>query len=221
MYNSIFAKTDFYINNLLAEEDNALRHAIESIISEGISQESISPAQGKLLQVLMTSCNAKRVLELGTLGGYSTIWMAKALPEDGKIVTVEAIEKHATVAQKNFQYAGLSGKVELINGKAMDVLTEMVKTPNVTFDFIFIDADKPPYTEYFEFAMKLSRKGTIIVCDNVIRAGKVLDAESTDEKVRGVRRFNEMLSKNTGVIATIIQSVGVKEHDGMSIAVVK
>lgn len=220
MNNSVFALTDHYIGNLLATEDNVLQHALDSIIQSGIPQESISPAQGKLLQVLMSACQAKRVLELGTLGGYSTLWMAKSLPADGKIVTIEADERHAAVAKSNFDFSGMSAKIELITGMAIDVLPELIRNKPEPFDFIFIDADKPPYTEYFEMALKLSRKGTIIVCDNVIRGGKVLDPKSTDEKVRGVQRFNEMLAKNANVTATILQTVGVKEHDGMAVAVV-
>ncbi|MGC4104693.1 O-methyltransferase, partial [Ferruginibacter sp.] len=174
----------------------------------------------KFLQVLMIACNAKRVLELGTLGGYSTIWMARALPQDGKLISLEADESYAAVAKKNIANAGLSQKVEIKIGKAINTLQELIAQNEAPFDFIFIDADKPPYTAYFELAMQLSRPGTIIVCDNVIRAGKVLDKNSSDEKVQGVQRLNESLKGNKKVTATIVQNVGVKEHDGMVIAVV-
>ncbi len=221
MTTDIFSKVDDYISNLLAPEDKALTDTIASLTEEGMPQISVSANQGKLLQVLITACNAKNVLELGTLGGYSTIWMARALPADGKVITIEANELYAAVAKKNIENAGVADKVQQKTGKALDILPQLIAEQNEPFDFIFIDADKPPYTEYFEYALKLSRKGTLIVCDNVIREGNVLDTESTDEKVKGVQRFNEMLSGNKNVLATILQTVGVKEHDGMAIAVVQ
>lgn len=218
---SIFSKVDGYIEALLATEDKALTNTIASLEIEKFPQHSISATQGKLLQVLMAACNAKKVLELGTLGGYSTIWLARALPEDGKLLTVEADAAHARLAGQNIFNAGLTKKVEIKVGNALDILIELEKNKTDPFDFIFIDADKPPYTDYFEYAVNLSRKGTIIVCDNVIREGKVLDLDSMDEKVKGVQRFNEQLSKNDNVTATILQTVGIKEHDGMAISVVK
>ena len=163
---------------------------------------------------------AKRILELGTLGGYSTIWMARALPGDGKIITLELDAKHAAVAQKNIENAGLKEKVELRVGKALDTLTKMIEVNEGPFDMIFIDADKQPYAEYFSLAVKLSRKGTLIIADNVIREGKVLDADNKDEMVIGAHRFNKALAATTGVTATIIQTVGNKEHDGMALIVV-
>ena len=217
----IFKKVDNYISNLLAPEDDVLVDTIKSLDHEGIPQISVSATQGKFLQVMTILCNAERILELGTLGGYSTIWFARALPDNGKIITVELDNKHATVARQNIDKAGLSKKVEIRVGKAIDVLQEMVKTNESPFDLIFIDADKPPYTEYFEQALLLSRRGTLIICDNVIRDGKVLDADSTDEMVKGVQRFNDMLGKNTKVTATILHTVGVKEYDGMALAVVR
>ena len=217
----LFEQVDHYISDLLANEDEILKKAILSLDIEGLPQHSISANQGKFLQVLMKTCNARRVLELGTLGGYSTIWMARALAEKGKLLTVEFDSKHSAVAQKNIQNAGLSEFVECITGNALNVLEDLILQETEPFDFIFIDVDKPPYAEYFELALKLSRKGSIIVCDNVIREGAVLDAKSMDEKVRGVQRLNQALSKNDKVIATILQTIGTKEHDGMVIAVVK
>ena len=221
MTTDIFSKVDNYISDLLAPEDKALTDTIASLSEEGMPQISVSANQGKLLQVLITTCNAKNILELGTLGGYSTIWMARALPADGKVITIEANEQYAAVAKRNIENAGVADKVQLKTGNALDILPQLIAEQKEPFDFIFIDADKPPYTEYFEYALKLSRKGTVILCDNVIREGNVLDAESTDEKVKGVQRFNEMLSSNKKVLATILQTVGVKEHDGMAIAVVQ
>lgn len=220
MDTEIFLQVDNYISGLLAPEDKALVETIKSLDNEGLPQHSVSPNQGKFLQVMMIACNAKRVLELGTLGGYSTIWLARALPDDGKVITIELDKHHGEVAQKNIDNAGLSQKVDLRVGKALDILPKIVAENREPFDLIFIDADKPPYTEYFDYALKLSRPGTLIICDNVIREGKVLDKNSTDEKVQGVQRLNKMLSENKKVTATILHSVGVKEYDGMAIAVV-
>ncbi len=221
MDQEIFKKVDENIGELLAVEDDVLKDTIGSLDKEGIPQISVSATQGKFLQVMTVLCNAKRILELGTLGGYSTIWFARALGDDGKITTVELDKRHAAVAQKNIDKAGLSKKVDLKVGKAMDVLQEMIATNEQPFDLIFIDADKPPYAEYFELALKLSRSGTLIICDNVIRDGKVLDQDSTDEMVQGVQRFNKLLSKTPNVTATILHTVGVKEYDGMALAVVR
>ncbi len=220
MNTEIFAQVDKYISGLLAPEDKALTDTIQSLDTEGMPQHSVSPNQGKFLQVMMIACNAKRVLELGTLGAYSTIWLARALPHDGKVITIEADRHHGGIAQKNIDNAGLSQKVDLRIGKALEILPQIIAENGGPFDMIFIDADKPPYTEYFDYALQLSRPGTIIICDNVIREGKVLDKNSTDEKVKGVQRLNQMLSENKKVTATILHSAGVKEYDGMAIAVV-
>ena len=216
----IFSRVDNYISNLLAPEDKALADTIKSLDTEGLPQHSISPNQGKFLQIMMIVCNAKKVLELGTLGGYSTIWLARALPNNGKVITIEVDKHHGDVAQKNIDNAGLSQKVDLRVGKALDILPQIIAEKDEPFDMIFIDADKPPYAEYFDYALQLSRPGTLIICDNVIREGKVLDSNTIDEKVKGVQRLNKMLSLNTKVTATILQTVGVKEYDGMAIAVV-
>lgn len=220
MKTDIFEKVDKYISNLLAREDKALNDTIKSLDSEGLPQISVSANQGKFLQVMAIVCNATKILELGTLGGYSTIWLARMLPENGKIITIEFDKHHANVAKKNIDNAGLTKKVDLRIGKALDILPKIIANKEGPFDMIFIDADKPPYAEYFEYALSLSRPGTLIICDNVIRDGKVLDNKSTDEEVRGVQRLNKMLSNNKKVTATILQTVGVKEYDGMAIAVV-
>jgi predicted O-methyltransferase YrrM len=220
MNKEIFEQVDNYISGLLAQEDKALTDTIKSLDKEGLPQHSVSANQGKFLQVMMIVCNAKKVLELGTLGGYSTIWIARALPANGKVITIEVDKHHAEVAQKNIDKAGLSQKVDLKVGKALDILQKIAAEKGEPFDMIFIDADKPPYTEYFKLALELSRPGTLIICDNVIREGKVLDDKSTDDKVQGVQRLNKMLSENKKVTATVLQTVGVKEYDGMAIAVV-
>ena len=170
--------------------------------------------------MLATLCSAQKILEVGTLAGYSTIWMARALPKDGRLVTIEFDALHASVAQENMQRAGLVDQVDIRIGKALDVLPQIEAEGIGPFDMIFIDADKPPYAEYFEWALKLSRPGTLIIADNVIREGQVLDPNSSDEKVKGVQRLNQLLATDTRVTATIFQTVGLKEHDGMAMAVV-
>jgi caffeoyl-CoA O-methyltransferase len=220
MDNEIFGQVDAYISNLFNPADEALDAVEKSIIENGIPQISISPNQGKFLHIMAKLCHAKKILELGTLGGYSTIWLGRALPAGGKLITLEYSQHHANVAQKNIDRAGLTNVVEIRVGKALDMLPVVEAEGTGPFDFIFIDADKQPYAEYFKWALKLSRPGTLIIADNVIRDGKVLDAGSTDENVQGVQRLNTLLSKTTDVTATIIQTVGVKEHDGMAIALV-
>jgi len=220
MDNKIFEQVDHYIANLLVREDAALLSVAKSIEAAGMPQISVSPNQGKFLQLLATLCGAKRILEIGTLGGYSTIWMARALPKDGKLITLEFDSAYAKVAQQNIVRAGLESKVDIRVGRALDLLPKIEAEPAWPFDMIFIDADKEPYAEYFQWALKLSRPGTLIIADNVIRDGKVLDENTTDERVIGVQRFNKVLAECTDVTATILQTVGVKEYDGMALAVV-
>jgi caffeoyl-CoA O-methyltransferase len=220
MINSIFSDVDNYISQLLNAPDTALTKTEESIEASGIPAISVSPNQGKFLHILAKLCNAKKILEIGTLGGYSTIWMARALPKDGRLISLELDAHHAAVAKKNIENAGLNTIVDIRIGKAIDLLPEIETAGAGPFDMIFIDADKPTYTEYFQWALKLSRPGTLIVADNVIRDGKVLDPDCTDPMVNGAQRFNQMLSANTAVTATIIQTVGSKEHDGMALAIV-
>jgi caffeoyl-CoA O-methyltransferase len=221
MNNQIFESVDHYISDLLAQEDDALIAATNSLKEAGMPAISVSPNQGKFLQLLAHLCNAKNILELGTLAGYSTIWMARALPKDGKLITLESEPIHAAVAQKNIDRAGLASQVQIRTGKAIEILPKLVEEGAGPFDMIFIDADKPPYTEYFQWALRLSRPGTLIVADNVIRDGKVLDEKNPEPAVQGARRFNAMLGANTAVTATILQMVGVKEYDGMALAIVK
>lgn len=221
MNNELFESVDHYISNLVGQEDEALIAATRSLSEAGMPAISVSPNQGKFLQLLALLCNSKNILELGTLAGYSTIWMARALPKDGKLITLEADPKHAAVAQKNIERAGLASQVQIKTGKALDILPQLHAEGAGPFDMIFIDADKPPYAEYFEWALRLSRPGTLIVADNVIRDGKVLNENSTEPAVNGAQRFNKMLAASTAVTATILQMVGVKEYDGMALAVVK
>ena len=220
MEQELFSEVDRYISNLLAPQDDALRATIESLDQAGLPQHSVSPNQGKLLFTLALLCKARHILEIGTLGGYSTIWLARALPNGGHLITLESDRLHANVARKNITLAGLESKVEVRVGKALELLPQIEVEVITPFDLIFIDADKPPYTEYFQWAVKLARPGALIVADNVIREGKVLNTNSTDEKVLGVQRFNQMLATNSNVTATILQTIGIKGYDGMAIAIV-
>jgi caffeoyl-CoA O-methyltransferase len=220
MDTNIFSSVDNYISQLLLAPDPVLANAEAAIQASGIPAISVSPNQGKFLHILARLCQAKKILEIGTLGGYSTIWMARALPENGKLITLEIEPTHAAVAQKNIDQAGLKNMVDIRIGKAIDLLPQLEANGAGPFDMIFIDADKPPYAEYFQWAVKLSRPGTLIVTDNVIREGKVLDLHNDDPMVAGARRFNQALAASKAVTSTIIQTVGSKEHDGMAISIV-
>jgi len=220
MDTEIFENVDGYIRELVGAEDEILKATLNSTNEANIPPISVSANQGKFLQVLAKACNAKKILEIGTLVGYSTIWMARALPKGGKLISLEYEPLHARVAKNNIEKAGLSSVVDIRVGKAIDLLPQLEAKKEGPFDMIFIDADKPPYTEYFQWALKLSRPGTLIVADNVIRDGDVMDAHSTDEMVQGARRFNAFLANTPEVTATIIQTVGSKMHDGMALAVV-
>ncbi len=221
MDQKFFETVDLYISNLLAPEDDALRSVLPSIDEAGMPQISVSPNQGKFLHVLALLSRAKNILEIGTLAGYSTIWMARALPPGGRLISIEFDPKHAAVAKKNVTRAGLESKVDIRIGKALDILPQLETEKAGPFDMVFIDADKPPYAEYFQWALRLAHPGTLIVADNVIREGKVIDPKHSDEMVKGAQRFNAMLGANSSVTATIIQTVGSKEHDGMALAVVR
>lgn len=221
MSTEIFQQVDDYIRDMFAEEDDALKETIASLQKEGIPQISVSANQGKFLHIMALLAGAKKILELGTLGGYSTIWMARALPPEGRLISLEVNGQHAAVARDNVSKAGVGEKVEIRVGKALDLLPQMIEKGEGPFDLIFIDADKPPYADYFGYALRLSRPGTVILCDNVIREGKVLQEDSTEEAVTGARRFNRVLSETKNVTATILQTVGAKEYDGIAVAVVR
>jgi caffeoyl-CoA O-methyltransferase len=221
MDQKIFEAVDQYISDLFIAPDEALTAAEQSHRLENIPLINVSPNLGKLLHLFVRLSKAKKILEVGTLAGYSTIWMAKALPEDGSLISLEIDPRHAEVARRNIDRAGLSSKVEIRVGKAIESLPRLVKEKAGPFDMIFIDADKPPYTEYFEWALKLSRPGTLIIADNVIRDGKVLDQNHDDPMVKGAQRFNKALAANRKVSATILQTIGIKEYDGMAIAIVE
>jgi caffeoyl-CoA O-methyltransferase len=218
---SVFLDVEQYVAGLVAQEDEALRRVHRSIEEAGMPSISVSAVEGKLLQVLARLAGARRILEIGTLAGYSTIWMARALPADGRLITIEFDPEHARVARENLARAGVAERVTLREGAALDVLPEIHAEGVGPFDMIFIDADKEPYLEYFQWALRLSRPGTLIVADNVIRSGDVLDPASGDERVTGVRRLNATLAEEERVSAVIVQTVGSKGHDGMALAVVR
>jgi predicted O-methyltransferase YrrM len=211
---------DRYITDALVPSDPGLDAALEASAAGGLPQIQVSPAQGKFLHLLARAQGARRILEIGTLGGYSTIWLARALPPDGHLITLEADAHHADVARANFVHAGLAEVVELRVGRALDTLPHIASEHRGPFDFIFIDADKPSNADYFTWALKLSRLGTLIIIDNVIRDGAVIDSASTDPDVQGVRRLNELLAVERRVSATAIQTVGSKGYDGFAMALV-
>ena len=221
MNQELFTAVDQYIDALFAPEDEALAATVRSLDAEGIPQISVSPNQGQMLHLFALQCKAEKILEIGTLGGYSTIWMARALPQHGRLITLEIDPKHAEVARQNIAHAGLGEKVDIRVGNALDLLQQLEAEGAGPFDLVFIDADKPPYAEYFEAALRLSRPGALIIADNVVREGQVIDPDNPDERVIGVRRFNKMLAENPRVCATIIQTVTAKGYDGMALAYVK
>jgi predicted O-methyltransferase YrrM len=216
----LWTAVDRYIADLLISPDPVLEAALQTSTEAGLPPISVAPNQGKLLQLLATMQGARNILEIGTLGGYSTIWLARALPADGKLVTLEAEPLHAKIARKNIARAGLEKIVEIRLGQARDILKELVAEKRGPFDFIFIDADKESYADYFSWSLKLSRRGTCIIADNVVRHGAVIDPADADPRVQGVRRFNERLAAEPRLTATTIQTVGSKGYDGFTLAIV-
>lgn len=211
---------DRYITDTLLPPDPVLDDVLKASNAAGLPPHNVSPNQGKLLMLLALIHKANNILEIGTLGGYSTIWLARALPENGRLITLESNLQHAEFARKNIARAGLTNIVEVRIGKAVDTLPKLTNEDCNPFDLIFIDADKPSNPEYLSWALKLSRKGTVIVADNVVRDGAVIKANSKDPKVQGVRRFNQMLGSEPRVTASAIQTVGIKGYDGFAIALV-
>jgi len=205
-----WSAVDSYITGLFLPPDPALEAALASSAAAGLPTINVSPTQGKLLHVLARAQGARRILEIGTLGGYSTIWLARALPADGRLISLEIDPKHAEVAHDNVVHAGLSSIVEIRLGPALDTLPKLVSEGRGPFDLIFIDADKPGYADYLKWSVKLARMGTLIIADNVVRKGAVADAGSKDENVQGIRKFNEALATEKRVTTTVIQTVGSK-----------
>jgi predicted O-methyltransferase YrrM len=215
-----WSAVDHYLTDLFAPADAALEAALRDSSAAGLPPIHVSPTQGKLLHLLARVAGARAILEIGTLGGYSTIWLARALPADGRLVTLESDPTHAEVARVNIARAGLADIVELCVGAALETLPQLAAEGRDPFDLIFIDADKPSYPDYLGWALRLSRRGSVLVADNVVRDGAVIDAASADPRVQGVRRFNELLAAESRVSATVIQTVGSKGYDGFAIALV-
>lgn len=217
MSDAIWLRVDEFVNRTIVHEDEPLKSAVRDSAAAELPGIQVAPNQGKLLQLLAQTVGARRILEIGTLGGYSTIWLARALPADGEVISLEIDAKHARVARANVERAGLSGRVKIIVGPAIESMASL--TP--PFDFVFIDADKENIPAYFDRSVALSRPGGVIVVDNVVRDGRLADNTCIDSAVLGVRRLHEMIAVDARVSATTIQTVGVKGYDGLLIARVK
>jgi predicted O-methyltransferase YrrM len=217
---SVWSAVDDYINDHLIPADPALLAALETNTAAGLPVMDVAPNQGKFLYLLACIARATRILEIGTLGGYSTLWLAKALPADGVLVTLELEPKHAEAALANIARAGFSCAVDLRLGPAGESLAHLHEERTAPFDLIFIDADKQNNPLYLEWSLRLSRPGTVIVVDNVVRAGELIDADSTDPRVTGTRRLFEMIAAEPRLDATAIQTVGSKGYDGFTLAIV-
>jgi predicted O-methyltransferase YrrM len=215
-----WTEVDQYFSESLLASDPILESALEASVAAGLPAISVSPNQGKLLQMLAQIVGARSILEIGTLGGYSTIWMARGLRAGGRLITLEVDPKHAEVAQLNVARAGLRDVVDVRIGNAVEILPQLSAERRGPFDLIFIDADKPNIPTYFEWALKLSRPGTLIIVDNVVRDGAVIDPDSSDPSVQGVRRFIELLGAESRASGTVIQTVGIKGYDGFAIVLV-
>jgi predicted O-methyltransferase YrrM len=211
---------DDYLTDLVVRPGNALLAAQESASAAGLPAIAVAPNQGKLLHLMARLAGARTILEIGTLGGYSTIWLAGALPDGGSLVTLEINPRHAEVAAASIERAGLADRVEVRVGPALDTLPQLEADGRGPFDLVFIDADKPGNADYFRWAVRLSRPGSLIVVDNVVRGGSIADESADDDSVRGTRRVLEAMAAEPRVSATVIQTVGSKGYDGLAIALV-
>lgn len=220
MSQSLWTDVDSYIAGRLIADDPVLDGVLAANAAAGLPAHDVSPSQGKLLHLLARLMGARRILEIGTLGGYSTIWLARALPAGGAVITLEADPRHAAAARSNFDRAGVAALVDLREGPALETLQNIAAENGGPFDMVFIDADKQNNPEYLAWALTLSRPGTLIIGDNVIREGAILDERTDDPRVQGVRRFFDMLAAEPRVSATALQTVGSKGHDGMALALV-
>lgn len=216
-----WTRVDEYLATMLLPKDEALAEALAASEAAGLPAIAVSPTQGRMLEVLARALGARDILEIGTLGGYSTLWLARGLTSGGNIITLESDPRHARVAQDNFARAGFRPVISLRLGPALETLPALVREKAGPFDLIFIDADKPSLREYVEWALKLSRPGTMIVVDNVIRDGMVIDPDSADPSVQGVRRMNEYLATEIRITATALQTVGAKGYDGFALLLVR
>jgi predicted O-methyltransferase YrrM len=215
-----WAAVDRYLVDLFVPPDPALDRTLETSAAGGLPSINVAPNQGKFLHLLAKIRGATRILEIGTLGGYSTIWLARALPRQGKLITLESELAHLQVAKSNIAFAGLTDRIDFFFGPAEQTLAQFVAQGHPPFDMIFIDADKPSYPFYLQWALKLCARGTLIIADNVIRNGAVIDGNSVDPKVLGVRQFNKMVAAEPRLRATAIQTVGSKGYDGFTMALV-
>jgi len=220
MTQQLWTSVDDYITDLFVPFDPVMQEVSEASEAAGLPSISVAPNEGKLLMLLAQICGARNILEVGTLGGFSTIWLARGMASAGSLITLEASAKHAEIARANIARAGLAAVVEVRVGPALETLPQLAAEGRSPFDLIFIDADKENYADYFAWALKLARPGSLIIADNVIRDGEILDPASNDSRVQGIRRFNQLLANEPRVKATAIQTVGRKGHDGMAIAVV-
>jgi len=215
-----WSTVDRYIADLFVPPDPVLAEVLRASSAAGLPRFQVSPTQGMLLQLLAQAVRAHSILEIGTLGGYSTIWLARALPLDGELITLEANMAYAQVAQANIALAGQEHLVDVRPGRGVDTLGKLVNEGHPPFDLIFIDADKPSYPAYFQWSLRLSRPGTLIIADNVVRDGEVVNPDSHDPSVQGARRFNEVVAAEPRVTATAIQTVGSKGYDGFALILV-
>ena len=213
----LFEDVDTYINSLFATEDAVLNRAVERAREAGLPEIQLSPGQAKLVYLLAKMIGAKRMLEVGTLGGYSAIWLGRALPEDGELVSIELDPAHAAIAREALADAGLENRCTVIEGKGLDVMGTL--TP--AFDMVFLDANKDHYPAYLKQAIRLTRPGGLIVADNVVREGAVLEPSKVDPNAIGAAAFNQALASHPGLEAIVLQQVGIKGHDGLAVARVK
>ena len=219
MPEQVWSEVDDYFAQHLLPTDDVMRATLQTNVAENLPPIAVTPPQGKLLHLLARACGARRILEIGTLGGYSTIWLARALKPGGHLITLEIDEHHADVARRNLAHAGMSDRVEIRVGRAADLLDAMTGFVD-PFDFIFIDADKASSDVYFKAILPLTHPGTVVIVDNVVRDGKVADAKSTDADIQGIRRMTEWLATQPTISATAIQTVGGKSYDGFLMAIV-
>ncbi len=220
MSNNVWSDVDRYLGDLFLPPDDALDAALAASAAAGLPEIQVSPLQGKFLYFLARLQQVQSILEIGTLGGYSTIWLARALPPGGRLVTLEYEPKHAEVARANLVRAGLAEMVEVRVGAALETLPQLAAEGHGPFDMVFLDADKEGYPDYLDWAVKLSRRGGLIVADNVVREGAVIEQSNQPPDMVGIRQFNEKVARHPRLTATVIQVVGSKGHDGLALAIV-
>ena len=218
---NLWTAVDTYYSDLYVDPDPVLEAVLKTSDDAGLPSHHVAPNQGKLLKMLAQIHGAKRILEIGTLAAYSTIWLARALPADGQLITLEADPKHAEVARQNIARSEVAQLIEMREGQAVNSLQQIAAEDQPPFDFIFIDADKPSNPQYLDGSLRLSRPGTIIIADNVIREGAVIEADNNDPRVQGIRKFNDMVASDPRVDATALQTVGSKGYDGFALIIVR